>query len=63
MINKVEFNTKNVNPFSGMRWTLSLYQKCSKGTAPSSAELEKAWNEGDTPEKESYDSYCFIFCR
>lgn len=51
MINKVEFNTKNVNPFSGMRWTLSLYQKCSKGTAPSSAELEKAWNEGDTPEK------------
>lgn len=45
MIQQVEFNTKNVNPFYGMKNTLEIYQDGSKGVSISNAKLEAAWKE------------------
>lgn len=51
MITKVEFNGRNSNPFYGMKNTLEIYQKASKGVNPSASQLQAAWNEADTNEK------------
>lgn len=53
MINKVKFNDQEVNEFAGMYGTLTLYQKCSKGIAPSKMELMNAWREASTPDKKA----------
>lgn len=48
---QVEFNTKNGNPFYGMRNTLEVYQDASKGVSIPKAKLQKAWDECKTTEQ------------
>lgn len=50
---KVEFGSKNQNPFYGMRNTLELFQVASKGAAPSTSIMSGAWGEADTDEKKA----------
>ena len=51
MVQQVEFNTKNPNPFYGMRNTLSIFQKASKGLDVDQATLQAAWKEADDTNK------------
>jgi len=51
MIKQVEFNTKDSNPFYGMKNTLELYQSASKGMTPTTSKLEAAWNECENKEQ------------
>jgi len=48
---KVQFNSKNENPFYGMENTLKLYQSASKGMAVTNTLLENAWKEANTQDK------------
>lgn len=50
---KVEFGSKNQNPFYGMKNTLELFQTASKGAKPSVSNMSAAWNEADTDEKKA----------
>jgi len=50
---KVEFGSKNQNPFYGMKNTLELFQVASKGTTPSGITMAQAWGEADTDEKKA----------
>lgn len=50
---KVEFGSKNQNPFYGMRNTLELFQVASKGTTPSTITMAQAWGEANTDEKKA----------
>lgn len=58
---KVEFNSKNANPFYGMRNTLELFQTASKGIAPTKTAMTASWNEAQTTEQKALLLSIFFF--